>query len=434
MLFRPCFARQGELLRGTDYVIAPTIIDTEITGKCVVLCRCALDRFQCFADIRWQTSRPPKDAHANAVLFEMLDIVADALYLFEKMGELFFVALGDIFCAEHVCRDCVDTRINCRGQERFEVLVAAMVPDRCWQSFRACPAAISVKYESNVHFVYSSSMKIMRAKVAGFCFGVERAYELVQKARASQQPHIQIVGELIHNPQVVAELAEVGVRTVGSADELTPGTAIVRAHGTSDLQRAAIQKKAGDMIDASCPFVTRLHAAAGKFIKEGLPVVIVGRADHPEMVGVVQDFPAVIVTIDTASSEIANLANKKVGLLVQTTETTASLAAMRDRLTELSCEIAEINTICSATTDRQAAVRELAPQVDAMIVIGGKNSNNTKNLHELASQDCPSYWIETEDELQKDWFAGVEIVGVTAGASTPESRIEAVIERLNQMQ
>jgi len=273
----------------------------------------------------------------------------------------------------------------------------------------------------------------MRAKVAGFCFGVERAYELVQKARETAQPNIQIVGELIHNPQVVAELAEVGVRTVGSADELTPGTAIVRAHGTSDLQRAAIQKKAGDMIDASCPFVTRLHAAAGKFAEEGLPVVIVGRADHPEMVGVVQDFTEVIVTTDTAAPELTTLTGKKVGLLVQTTETTASLAAMRDRLTELGCEIAEINTICSATTDRQAAVRELAPQVDVMIVIGGKNSNNTKNLHELASEDCQSYWIETEDELQKEWFADVETVGVTAGASTPESRIEAVIARLDRL-
>lgn len=273
-------------------------------------------------------------------------------------------------------------------------------------------------------------MKIIRADVSGFCFGVERAYRLTKRARGRQ---VAVVGELIHNPGVIAELTSRGVRQVSVPEEITGGTAIVRAHGTSNLQKARIAQHAAKVIDASCPFVIRLHTAAAQFVQQGLPVVIVGRRDHPEMVGVVEDFPAVIVTTNPRDRVLKQLAGREVGVLVQTTETVERLADIVAVLKKIKATPKIVNTICNATTDRQKAAITLAEQVDLVIVIGGRNSNNTKNLWQLTKKITKSHWIESAEELQQKWFRNIATVGVTAGASTPETMIKEVIQKLKKM-
>lgn len=270
-------------------------------------------------------------------------------------------------------------------------------------------------------------MKVIRAASAGFCFGVERAVALAREAGS----RVETLGELIHNPEVLEELETRGVRAVDGIANVSAETVIVRAHGISDRTRSELQAKTKRVIDASCPFVQRLHAAVAKFRARGLPVIVFGRRDHPEMRAVVEDFPEVVVTTSPLTKELDAFAGQTIGMLAQTTEQATDfdtfVAAVTARLA-ITPDIA--STICNATTDRQTAARVLADQVEAVVVIGGRTSNNTKNLWELTSKIRPSYWIERADELDPAWFAGCQTVGVTAGASTPESAITAVIERL----
>jgi 4-hydroxy-3-methylbut-2-enyl diphosphate reductase len=270
-------------------------------------------------------------------------------------------------------------------------------------------------------------MQIIRAKVAGFCFGVQRAVELAKKARGKS---VQTLGELIHNPEVLEELKSRGIRAVSAVSKLRDGTVVIRAHGVSDRVRAELKQKKIKIVDASCPFVQRLHAAVAGFIARGLPVVILGRADHPEMRAVVEDFPVVLVLAKPDLRKLKKLAKQKVGVLAQTTETAANFELLKTKLKQAGARIEPADTICNATSERQTAAIALAKQVDLMLVIGGKKSNNTKQLWLLTKKFCSSRWIETERDLKFSWFKNIQKVGITAGASTPESTIERVIARL----
>ncbi|MFA5351869.1 MAG: 4-hydroxy-3-methylbut-2-enyl diphosphate reductase [Candidatus Gracilibacteria bacterium] len=270
-------------------------------------------------------------------------------------------------------------------------------------------------------------MKILKAKSAGFCFGVKRAYEL---AREAQGENVQTLGELIHNPEVLEELQTKGIKAVSAISELEDGVVIIRAHGISNRKRSELEKKNLAIVDASCPFVKRIHSEVEKFTAAGIPVIIVGINNHPEMQAVVEDFPQAIVVNDVEDSRLQNFSQKKVALLSQTTETEENFQAVAAKLRDFSAEVEIVKTICNATTERQNAAVELAREVEVMIVIGGKNSNNTRKLFQLVSEITRSYWIENSTELKTEWFAGVEKVGITAGASTPEAAIEKVVKSL----
>lgn len=276
-------------------------------------------------------------------------------------------------------------------------------------------------------------MQIYRAKHAGFCFGVRRAYDRALAAADSKNA-VATLGELIHNPEVLEELDARGVRSVASISRLRGGTVIIRAHGISDQKRRQLQKKNLKIVDASCPFVQKIHAAVKKFAAQKIPVVIVGRRTHPEMRAVIEDFPATLVVAAATDPRLRKFGkNERVAVLAQTTEMAANFTAVAEKLRQLGARVQMVNTICGATAQRQSAVVTLAQKVELVLVVGGKKSNNTRQLYQLARKYAPSFWIENEREIKKKWFAGISKVGVTAGASTPEVAIIRVEKKIRQI-
>jgi 4-hydroxy-3-methylbut-2-enyl diphosphate reductase len=275
-------------------------------------------------------------------------------------------------------------------------------------------------------------MKVLLADEYGFCFGVERAVEMVENA-LNEGATVRGLGALIHNAQEMQRLETKGVATINAPEEATIDvTAVIRAHGvTPDVQRE-LQERAAQVIDATCPFVTKVQKLAERAAKQGRDVVVVGNPEHPEMIGVVGYAPQNTHVVRDAS-EVAALPMLHAPLVVS--QTTLKLqtfldaaAAVREKA---DAEPQVVNTICSATRDRQDAARALAGHVDAFYVIGGRHSSNSVKLLAVCKEQCAkSFLIETPDEISLDDLQGVERVGVTAGASTPKWLIDQVVEKL----
>lgn len=270
------------------------------------------------------------------------------------------------------------------------------------------------------------------AKEAGACFGVERALRMVREA-AREAGELHTLGPLIHNPQVVAELEQKGCTVVDSPKQRPGSTLVMRTHGvTPELEREA--REAGvNVLDATCPYVKKAHVAAERFAREGYQVIIVGEKGHPEVEGTLGHAPDALV-IGNAEELDGVQIKRRVGVVVQTTQTRACLNAVVTKLLGLAEETRVMNTICDATTERQRAASELAHRVDAMVVIGGLNSANTTHLADICREACANtHHIETADEVEGAWFAGVSSVGITAGASTPQEQIDRVRERVEEL-
>jgi len=273
-------------------------------------------------------------------------------------------------------------------------------------------------------------MEIILAKQAGFCFGVKRATQMAFEA-AERGGETYSLGPIIHSPQVVNRLEEMGVKVLTGLDDLAGGTIIIRSHGvTSDELEEAVRKQL-EVVDATCPFVKKAQENVQNLSAAGYDVVVVGDADHPEVQGIVS-FAKGKVYVVGSGDEAARLPKmKKVGIVAQTTQSFENL-----KLVVLECllkggEIRVFNTICDATAVRQQEAMTLAREVDCMIVIGGYNSANTKRLAEVCAELQPrTHHIETAQEIDPAWFEGVDRVGVTAGASTPKWLIDEVIERV----
>jgi 4-hydroxy-3-methylbut-2-enyl diphosphate reductase len=278
-------------------------------------------------------------------------------------------------------------------------------------------------------------MEVLLADEYGFCFGVERAVEMVEEALGEGQP-IRSLGALIHNAQEMQRLEARGVTTIDSPDEADPRmTAVIRAHGVTPQVQRELEARAAHVIDATCPFVTRVQHLAERAARQGRDVVVAGNPDHPEMIGVVGYAPDNTYVVRDAS-EVAGLPPLHAPLVVsQTTiklQTFLEVAeAVRARA---DVEPQVVNTICSATRDRQDAARALAGHVDAFYVIGGRHSSNSVKLLAVCKEQCEkSYLIETPDEINPQDLLGVNRVGVTAGASTPDWLIKQVVERLRAL-
>jgi len=270
-------------------------------------------------------------------------------------------------------------------------------------------------------------MKIIRASSAGFCFGVRRAYELASRRRNGR---VQTLGELIHNPEVLEELDAKGVKAENAISKIKEGVVIIRAHGISEKKLRELKKKKVEIVDASCPFVKKIHAEVKSFVKWGVPVLILGRKQHPEMRAVIEDFPRVEVMQRVSEKRLKKFANQKIALLAQTTEKEERFEQVRKLLKKINARVIAKNTICNATHERQNSAVALAKKVDAMVVVGGKRSNNTKQLFDLVKKITKSFWVENEQDLRKSWFEKVQNVGVSAGASTSEKTISKVCEKL----
>ena len=278
-------------------------------------------------------------------------------------------------------------------------------------------------------------MEVLLANEFGFCFGVERAVEMVEDALEVGAP-VRTLGPLIHNTQEMQRLECEGVSTIQDPAQVSPDEiAVIRAHGVTPLVQLQLEQRAAQVVDATCPFVTRVQRLAERAAKQGRHVVVAGNPAHPEMIGVVGYAPDNTFVV-TDAEEVAQLPQLHAPLVVsQTTlklQTFLEVAEAVRKKADADPEI--VNTICSATRDRQDAARALAGLVDVFYIIGGKHSSNSIKLLAVCKEQCEqSFLIETQDEINPEDLRGVQRVGVTAGASTPNWLIEQVVSRLKEI-
>lgn len=277
-------------------------------------------------------------------------------------------------------------------------------------------------------------MRVEVARYAGVCYGVERALKLAEEAAAEGGP-VHTLGPLIHNPQAVDALRSKGVETAAGLDEVGDGTVIIRSHGVDPAIIAAARDKGLGVVDATCPHVSKAHEAAEELKRGGYAVVIVGEADHPEVTGIMAHAGGTALVVESAAELPARLPSKRVGVVVQTTQSEARLAEVVDALLPRVRELRVHNTICAATAKRQESADELARSVDVVVVVGGHNSGNTTRLVEICrAVNARTHHVETADDLETAWFAGAQSVGVTAGASTPDEQMQGVIRAIEAME
>lgn len=276
-------------------------------------------------------------------------------------------------------------------------------------------------------------MEVRVARHAGVCYGVERALRLAEQAAADGGP-VHTLGPLIHNPQAVEALRAAGVSTADSFDQVSEGTVVIRSHGVDPKVIEAAEAKGLQVVDATCPHVSKAQQAARALRDDGYTVVIVGEADHPEVEGIMAHAGGEAIVIERAADVVRVPPARRVGVVVQTTQSEGLLADVVAALVPRVSELRVHNTICAATAKRQAAAAELASEVDVMVVVGGHNSGNTTRLAEISrAVNSRTYHVETADELERDWFSGASVVGVTAGASTPDAQMQGVIRAIEAM-
>jgi 4-hydroxy-3-methylbut-2-enyl diphosphate reductase len=269
-------------------------------------------------------------------------------------------------------------------------------------------------------------MEVIQASHAGVCYGVQRALDAATAAMLDGED-VFTLGPLIHNPTVVRELEEHGVHAVDSVDDVDHGIVIIRSHGVEPSVVEALQTKDVYVVDATCPHVAKAQKAAAELAESCETVLVIGRASHPEVRGLCGHAAGKAVVVASADEIPEDIATP-VGVVVQTTESTDKLDDVVGALEARGVKPEVRNTICSATRQRQEAAAKLASQVQAIVVIGGRNSSNTTHLFEICKQTCDrSFFVESADEIDPAWFEGVDKVGVTAGASTPASQIKAVV-------
>lgn len=272
-------------------------------------------------------------------------------------------------------------------------------------------------------------MKIKKAEMAGFCFGVKRAIELALR-EAQAGTGVYTLGPLIHNPQVIERLKARGINPFEISHLPSDiKTVVIRTHGVAREINEYLNSLGIKVIDATCPFVKKAQQYAKLLHEEGYQVLILGDANHPEVVGI-KSYAGPDAIVVKEPEEIVKL-KKRVGVVVQTTQPVEKLQRLLEKAITLCKELKVYNTICNSTAQRLKETAELAGSVDIMIVIGGRNSANTTQLARLCeSLGVRTYHIETADELKDEWFEGVASIGVTAGASTPDWIIEDIINKL----
>lgn len=263
---------------------------------------------------------------------------------------------------------------------------------------------------------------------------MQRALKLAREATESSSKPIYTLGPIIHNPQVVESLEEQGVRAVGSLDEVTSGTIIIRTHGVDPKITEAAKAKGLEVVDATCPFVAKAQDKAAKLTLDGHHVIIVGERNHPEVAGLLACAENRAVVIENEQELDTLHKMETVGVVVQTTQSFENLQRIVDGLMHKTKELIVYNTICSATSQRQSAAAELAGSVDVMLVVGGKNSANTTRLAKLCTEkNARTHHIETASEIDAAWLTGVGHIGLTAGASTPDWILQEVVDRLQAL-
>lgn len=267
---------------------------------------------------------------------------------------------------------------------------------------------------------------VVKTERIGFCFGVKRAVSKVLKEAEKRKRTIYTLGPLLHNPQVVAKMEEKGIVPVKDIRDVARGIVAYRSHGIRKEEETYVREHGLEAVDATCPFVKRVRQRATLLKKQGYTVVIVGDEAHPEVASVLSYLDNDGIVMQTPRPVKA----KKVGVVSQTTQDIETLKAVVAGLLDWVSEIRVYNTICESTYWRKREAAELARNVEAMLVVGGRSSSNTTKLYDMVKKIQPrSYHVETEDEIKPEWLSGVKRVGITGGTSTPDYMIERV-ERL----
>ena len=275
-------------------------------------------------------------------------------------------------------------------------------------------------------------MKIKIAKKAGFCFGVKRAIDITFNLAKEENKGLYTYGPLIHNPQVVEELKRKGVRTVENLKFPDIRTIIIRTHGVSPEVYAETSEMGYNVIDATCPFVKKAQNFTQILKNEGYQVLIIGDQQHPEVQGLIGFAGGDAIVIHDVD-QLPEL-KKKVGIIVQTTQSFDTFQKIVLQVINTAREVKIYNTICDFTAQRVRETKELAKKVGLMIIVGGKNSANTNQLVTLSKDVCAKvYHIETAKEIRRTWFKGVERVGITGGASTPQWIIDDVVNKIREI-
>ena len=282
-------------------------------------------------------------------------------------------------------------------------------------------------------------MKVILAQPRGFCAGVERAIEIVERALEKYGPPIYVRHEIVHNRHVVESLRAKGARFVDEIDEVPPGAVtIFSAHGVASAIEEGADHRGLRVIDATCPLVSKVHIEGQRYANQGREIVLIGHAGHPEIQGTMGRITGRVHLI-SKPEEVAKLQvadPEKLAFITQTTlsvdDTRAVIEALRARFPAISGP--DTKDICYATQNRQRATRELAGIVDVVLVIGAPNSSNSNRLREIAAESgVPAYLIEDASALDPNWLDGAETVGITAGASAPDALVEELVSRLGEM-
>jgi 4-hydroxy-3-methylbut-2-enyl diphosphate reductase len=281
-------------------------------------------------------------------------------------------------------------------------------------------------------------MRVLLAQPRGFCAGVVRAIDIVERALIKYGPPIYVRHEIVHNRHVVEDLRQRGAVFVDELDEVPEGAITVfSAHGVAKKVQDEAVSLGLPVIDATCPLVAKVHAEGRRYAAQDREIVLIGHAGHAEVEGTIGQIPAKVHLVQTAE-DVGTLDVRDDDKLAYVTQTTLSVDDTRGIIQALQTRFPtiqgpDVRDICYATQNRQQAVRDLAQQVDVLLVVGSRNSSNSNRLRELGEElGCPSYLIDDEAGLQPEWFAGVQTVGVTAGASAPEVLVQGVLDGLRR--
>ncbi len=282
-------------------------------------------------------------------------------------------------------------------------------------------------------------LRVVLAQPRGFCAGVERAIEIVERALKKYGPPIYVRHEIVHNRHVVEDLRTRGAVFVDELDEIPPGAITVfSAHGVAQRVEELAAERSLPVIDATCPLVAKVHAEGRRYAAAGREVVLVGHAGHAEVEGTIGRIPGKVYLVQTVA-DVAGLMVTDPTKLAYVTQTTLSVDDTRQIIAALKARFPEIKgpdvrDICYATQNRQTAVRELAQQADLILVVGSRNSSNSNRLREIGAElGRPSYLIEDAGDLRPEWFAGIGCVGLTAGASAPDALVHDVLAGLRRI-
>lgn len=282
----------------------------------------------------------------------------------------------------------------------------------------------------------SESISVEKADKIGFCFGVKRAVDILEKA-ARERGGVETLGAVVHNPQVLQRLAEIGVRVAKSVADIRDDTVVTSSHGISPQLEEEIRARHIDIISTTCPFVHRAQVAARRLAESGFFVVIYGDAEHPEVKGILGWTKGRgIASLDEKFIAALERIPRRLGILSQTTQVPAHFAEFIKKLIDAAftrdSEMRVIDTICHDIRERQAAALKLANGVDLMLVVGGHHSANTNRLAELCSTVMETHLVETAEEIKPSWLKRKRHIGVTAGASTDEQTVNEVVAALEQ--